>query len=225
MLKNTIAVIDKTIYDIKGFVQTVQHGFYIIAIVPPLYSALTAKYLWANIPFLILSILHYIFFILTYGKKDKKTKELKKSERKTYKIAKKAIKSVVLLSTILALYSAMEKPDIFLVASALITAITWVFTLIIELISTFVENRKNMIVEALIMDVETITKPVTTVIDKVTHIFNPDKEIFKKENSNLQHRYKIQKTVEKRKEKLEQKKLAKALEKAEAKKQKSLVHK
>lgn len=228
MLKNTLAVIDKIILDINNLVLSIRHLFHIVLILPPLFSVLTMELLWVNVPLLFLSIVHYIFFICTYGKNDQITKKVIKEEKKIYATMRNIIRAIALISSIIAIYLATETPNIFLIASAIITIISLLLNITVESVKNFVESRKQMLVDAIKMDFEVITKPIETAVDKVAQIFVPQKAEKTKE-SKMKYRNKIAELAAKRQEKIdkkrEEKKLDKEGKKVKSTKQKLLLHK
>lgn len=224
MFKNTIAVIEKFKSDLDKAVFNVQIAYYAVIIISLLYSTISGKFLWANLPLLLITIGYTIFHFSNYGKKGKEIAETRKTSNKFYKWSNIVFKGLTLVATIISFYGVTEEPDVFAVASTLIMAIGWVFSLLLEAIKIFVENRIEMFKQAVFMDVE----PIVEITDKTRNFFRRFTSKEQIQRQPLKFRGKIQKLTEAREKEKEEKRAEKRqafMEKAKEITNKVLVHK
>ena len=220
MFNNTLSVIDKIVDDLKRVVLSVQIAYHSIVIICLTYSIITMKFLWANIPLLLVTIIYSSVYFSLYGKKDKVAIETKKSNGKIYRYSKILFKGLTLIATIISFYSVANAPGILEVASTLIMAIGWVFSLLIELISIFVENRITLLKDAFAMDREEMR--VENVINRLTG--KESTPIHQEKNYSI-----IKQLANKRKERIakekEEKRLSKIAKRNNNKKEKFVINK
>lgn len=171
MFENTRAVLDKTVNDFKrfiwGFALFVQL-FYIGYLAYAVFFGSGNKIV--NISLLVISIGYFVFYVITYEKKDKHSKELKRTVKRALKWYKISASALTLVTMIYGIYTASENTSPFSLILVAIMVIVWVMQVIFELAYYAIEARVNLFKSAFEVDVESIKKPVTAIGDFVKRI-------------------------------------------------------
>mgnify|MGYP003293263362 CR=1 FL=1 len=170
MFQYTLAVLDKTVRDIKAVGKSISVVTQIIYILYLSYAIIAGiSTLWANIALLGVSVLYFAFHIYCLARLDEKMKEAKEGALHAYKTVKLAINGITLGMTLYGIYIAASEVSVITVVFAGLSTIGWMFGLLLELTAYFFENRKALFDEAFKADTaeikETVTKPVTVVSD------------------------------------------------------------
>ena len=170
MFSYTRAAIDKTIRDIKLISNFISVSTQVIYILYLIYAiAANTGTLWANICLLCVSVPYFVFHVICLGKIEPKMKLAKGSVRHSYKTVKLLLNGITLSATIYGIYVAANNISPITVVLAAITTIGWLLGVLTEIVTYFIENRKELIITAFEADIEslkdTVTKPVTVVSD------------------------------------------------------------
>lgn len=170
MFQYTLAVVDKTVRDVKSVGRIISISTQIIYILYLIYAIIAGiGTLWANIALLCVSALYFAFNIYCLLKLDGEMQTAKDSVRHAYKTVKLAINAVTLAMTLYGIYIAAKEVSVITIVLAGLSTIGWMFSLLLEITVYFFESRRMLFIEALKADGaavgETITKPVTIVGD------------------------------------------------------------
>ncbi len=164
MFDYTKAAIEKLKEDFKrfGFIYSV-----IVQVIYILYLAYaianSKAIFWANVTLGAICLAYFIFYIVTHGKIDKKSKNTKKSIRRLQKYSRLLIKAFTLGTTIYSIYyTALDVTVISVVLSSLML-VGWILQVLFEIARYFFETRADIFMVGLSTDVQKITKPITTV--------------------------------------------------------------
>lgn len=223
MLDNTLAVIDKTVSDIKKAAFIVQLSFYSFIVLSLIYKLFTQEEFILNLILLVLSSACLILFLINHYNKHPKTKKILRDTKRLYrrtKIVIQLVSFIVVISSVAIIGTA----TITLSIIALFSILGWIFSLILEIVSNFVEKRFQMFTEALKMDFEPIQNPFRETANLVRQAFG--KEPLRTEN--LEHEEQIKKLAAKRKEEKAKEKEEKRIEREKrfnAFKEKLKIHK
>ena len=210
MLDNTIAIIDKTVNDIKKAAFIVQLSFYSFIVLSLIYKLFTQEEIILNFILLVLSSLCLILFIINHYHKNPKIKKALKDTRKIYhktKIAVQLISFIIVLTSVAFVGTA----TIALSIIALFSILGWVLSLILEIVSNFVEKRLQMFTDALKMDFEPISNPLNGTANLVRQAFGkepvyPQKIKYEKQIKNLASVHKEERAKIKEEKRIEREK-------------------
>ena len=219
MFDYTRAALTKVVADLKRIayvfsvtVQLIGIGYLVYAV------ALRVGIMWTNLLLLGLSVCYFVFFLITYSKKEKKIAKVKRTTAKTYKWIKLTVKAYTLGVAVYGVYIATEHftpiSALFMTASAL----GWICQVAIELLVSYAEGKVGLIIEGIEADIQNITEPVTKTVNFVKRITGG--EVTEEREEPSKKRLMLDKMVteerEKREKIKEEKKAAQAQEKIRA---------
>lgn len=164
------------------------------------YAAISGSGIFvANIILLCISVAYFVFFVITYGKKDRK---LKKMARRAYSYAKIGINA---FSIGVAVYgiciTVNEEISIISVILLVLMLLGWLISVLLQAAIYFIDSRKQLVIEALEADKETMLKPVTTVKNAVKKLVG--KEVAEENEPSRLRRFLDRKLENKKQEKEE----------------------
>ena len=180
--------------------------------------AVRAGILWANAALLVLSVIYFIFYLVTYSRSGKQAARVKRAAAGTVKWSKLAIKAFTLGVSVWGVYIAMEH---FTPISALLmtsSALGWVFGVVLELAIRYAESKFQLIMEGVETDVKNIAKPVTSTVNFVRRVTGKEVED-KTPSEPSKKRLLLDKLVDAERKKREQKKEEERVKKQEEAKQ------
>ena len=162
MLINTRAAFDKIFNVFKWFVYLVGMFMNSTYVASTVYAiAVGSGNLYVNIALAVISFSYFVFYIATYW--DARSKEVKRSVSRVYRIFNIFARAFTMGIAIYGLYIATERVTLVSVLIAALTVISWIFQITTTLIISFVENRRELIVLALAADFEPVTQPINRV--------------------------------------------------------------
>lgn len=142
MFDRTTALIHQTVDDIKKisfYVNLVSQIIYIAYLV---YAVVwTPKYLPLNIVLLVLSVAFFVLFLLFRYKGDLIPKRVKGRITDAFKIARRAVQLVVIVTSLVAIYNTQPSVVTLQMLFSLASALTFVLNVIIDLIVHVVSAR------------------------------------------------------------------------------------
>ena len=162
MLKYTIAAFHKIVADLKliAHVATiVMQSFMTVYLVCAIIVNTGSRII--NSVLLLLTVLNFIIYLVTYGKSDKLSKKAKGITSKTYKILKLSLNAISLASVIYSIYASSASINGITLVTTPIMVVLWVTQVAFELIKVYVSNRATLFINGLQMDFEFAIKPIT----------------------------------------------------------------
>lgn len=164
MFDNTIAVINKTVSDINKAAFIVQLSFYSFIVVSLIYKLFTQEEIILNLILLVLSSLCLILFIVNHYNTNPKLKKALKDTKKIYRKTKIVVQLISFI-IVLASIAFVSTATIVLSIIALLSILGWILSVILEIVSSFVEKRLQMFTEALNMDFEPVLNPLNGTVN------------------------------------------------------------
>ena len=204
MFKYTKASIELILEDIRKYCAIFRFGSLSFTSVYFIY-ALIAKTgnFYTN---LVLAILFFSYTIFDFFTQKRNVKNVKKVIQRSYSVVKFGIRAFTLGATIYGFYTASTNVNPISTVLTTLMIIMWVLQVLLELISYVFEDKKDLVLAGINMDLENMKKPVTDVSNffkKVSGQEIPPAQPMSKEERILENR------VQKNKEKEEQEKLNK----------------
>lgn len=202
MFDYTKTAIDVTVKDLKriffffnGFVQLLYIAYLT-------YACIAHKgFFAANVVLLSVSVAYFVFFVLTYTKKERK---LKKLARRTYSLAKIGINAFSIGVAVYGICVTVDEVSTVSVILLVLMIIGWLLSVLLQAAIYFIDSRARLIIEAFRADKETVLKPVVAVKNTVKKLVG--KEVETPEEPNRFRRF-LDRKIEKKKEETEQNQL------------------
>ena len=199
MLEYTRAAIEKTIKDLKAIVYFISIAVQVSYIAYLIYAiALDIGFLWANITLVAISASYLVFYLVTLEKKDKFSREAKKTTRHAYNRIKITLNIFTLGMMVYSVYIASTHITTVSVVWVALSAIGLIIKILFELGVTFTENRAELILEGMKADFENVIRPAQTAVNFVKKITGHE---VKEEAPPTKIREKLNKLVSIRREK------------------------
>ena len=216
MLDYTKTAIDKIIADFKKFIFLFSVVTQVCTIAYLVYSVFANNGpLWANIPLLLLSVTYFVFFLVLSRKDaDKVMRKRKAMLRHIFNRSKLFIRLFTMAILVYGVFTTTGNAQPLSVVLLAFTLVGWVLQVLFELVTSIVESRAELLMEALKADYEEFTAPVR----KVGSFFNrlAGKEV-EETAEPTKTRVMLDKKVQQRREQRRDEKLEKKMQKAEAK--------
>ena len=176
MFDYTRGMIHKTIEDIRKLLLAINVSSLLVYILFLFYAIIARNgIIWVNISLLCLVIAYLVFYVVKHEDIDDDSKKLKKKVKRFYKWSKIAIKAVSLGITIFGLYASTVSPDFITILMTALTAIILVFSLIGEIVISFINKRIDSFKEAFEMDLQRYN-PVNAVKNMINVISGNDEQ-------------------------------------------------
>lgn len=173
MFSNTRAAFDKILCDIKNFCFSIGIILNTVYIFSMVYAIVDGRgFLPLNIAFLVAAVAYFVYYIVTYWNKSKKSE--KKRVKNVYNAIKFFASTVTLAITVYSIYVGSEQINFISLLLAVISVLSWVFHVISRLIIMFLESRKELIINAFNMDMQPVAAPVNAVNSFVKRISGQD---------------------------------------------------
>ena len=168
--KYTQAMLDKTVLDIKRFLDGFTLGSQLFYIAYLIYAMCTFSGFFAvNLILAIVSVGYLCIYLFTFID-SADTRSEKKSKRKLRstaghidRIVKITGKTITLGVAVYSLYLTADNLNVTSILLTVLMFISWFVQIILELIAYAFESRKDLFVAAMMRDVEFITKPANAV--------------------------------------------------------------
>lgn len=161
MFKYTRTAIDIIISDIKKFSTIFNYGSLIFTSAYFIYALVTKTGNFiANIILASLFVGYTIFYFIT---KSMEMKTAKKIVKRSYKWIKIVIKTFTLGAMIYGIYITTTNVTPISIILATLMIILYVLQILLELACEIVEDKKDLLVEAVAKDMEIVTRPVSAV--------------------------------------------------------------
>lgn len=181
MFKYTRTAIDIIISDIKKFSTIFNYGSLIFISAYFIYALVTKTGNFiANIILASLFVGYTIFYFIT---KSMEMKTAKKVVKRSYKWIKIVIKTFTLGAMIYGIYTATTNVTPISIILATLMIILYVLQILLELACEIVEDKKDLLVEAVAKDMEIVTRPVSAVGNFVKRMKGEEVVIEEKEPS------------------------------------------
>lgn len=181
MFKYTRTAIDIIISDIKKFSTIFNYGSLIFTSAYFIYALVTKTGNFiANIILASLFVGYSIFYFIT---KSMEMKTAKKVVKRSYKWIKIVIKTFTLGAMIYGIYTATTNVTPISIILATLMIILYVLQILLELACEIVEDKKDLLVEAVAKDMEIVTRPVSAVGNFVKRMKGEEVVIEEKEPS------------------------------------------
>lgn len=181
MFKFTRTAIDIIISDIKKFSTIFNYGSLIFTSAYFIYALVTKTGNFiANIILASLFVGYTIFYFIT---KSMEMKTAKKIVKRSYKWIKIVIKTFTLGAMIYGIYITTTNVTPISIILATLMIILYVLQILLELACEIVEDKKDLLVEAVAKDMEIVTRPVSAVGNFVKRIKGEEVVIEEKEPS------------------------------------------
>ena len=181
MFKYTRTAIDIIISDIKKFSTIFNYGSLIFTSAYFIYALVTKTGNFiANIILASLFVGYTIFYFIT---KSMEMKTAKKIVKRSYKWIKIVIKTFTLGAMIYGIYITTTNVTPISIILATLMIILYVLQILLELACEIVEDKKDLLVEAVAKDMEIVTRPVSAVGNFVKRIKGEEVVIEEKEPS------------------------------------------
>lgn len=181
MFKYTRTAIDIIISDIKKFSTIFNYGSLIFTSAYFIYALVTKTGNFiANIILASLFVGYTIFYFIT---RSMEMKTAKKVVKRSYKWIKIVIKTFTLGAMIYGIYITTTNVTPISIILATLMIILYVLQILLELACEIVEDKKDLLVEAVAKDMEIVTKPVSAVGNFVKRIKGEEVVIEEKEPS------------------------------------------
>lgn len=181
MFKYTRTAIDIIISDIKKFSTIFNYGSLIFTSAYFIYALVTKTGNFiANIILASLFVGYTIFYFIT---RSMEMKTAKKVVKRSYKWIKIVIKTFTLGAMIYGIYTATTNVTPISIILATLMIILYVLQILLELACEIVEDKKDLLVEAVAKDMEIVTRPVSAVGNFVKRIKGEEVVVEEKEPS------------------------------------------
>ena len=181
MFKYTRTAIDIIITDIKKFATIFNYGSLIFTSAYFIYALVTKTGNFiANIILASLFVGYTIFYFIT---RSMEMKTAKKVVKRSYKWIKIVIKTFTLGAMIYGIYTATTNVTPISIILATLMIILYVLQILLELACEIVEDKKDLLVEAVAKDMEIVTRPVSAVGNFVKRIKGEEVVVEEKEPS------------------------------------------
>lgn len=181
MFKYTRTAIDIIISDIKKFSTIFNYGSLIFTSAYFIYALVTKTGNFiANIILASLFVGYTIFYFIT---KSMEMKTAKKIVKRSYKWIKIVIKTFTLGAMIYGIYITTTNVTPISIILATLMIILYVLQILLELACEIVEDKKDLLVEAVAKDMEIVTRPVSAVGNFVKRMKGEEVVIEEKEPS------------------------------------------
>lgn len=181
MFKYTRTAIDIIISDIKKFSTIFNYGSLIFTSAYFIYALVTKTGNFiANIILASLFVGYTIFYFIT---RSMEMKTAKKVVKRSYKWIKIVIKTFTLGAMIYGIYTATTNVTPISIILATLMIILYVLQILLELACEIVEDKKDLLVEAVAKDMEIVTRPVSAVGNFVKRMKGEEVVIEEKEPS------------------------------------------
>ena len=181
MFKYTRTAIDIIITDIKKFATIFNYGSLIFTSAYFIYALVTKTGNFiANIILASLFVAYTIFYFVT---KSMEMKTAKKVVKRSYKWIKIIIKTFTLGAMIYGIYTTTTNVTPISIILATLMIIMYVLQILLELACEIVEDKKDLLVEAVAKDMEIVTKPVSAVGNFVKRMKGEEIDVEEKEPS------------------------------------------
>ena len=181
MFKYTRTAIDIIISDIKKFSTIFNYGSFIFTSAYFIYALVTKTGNFiANIILASLFVGYTIFYFIT---RSMEMKSAKKIVKRSYKWIKIVIKTFTLGAMIYGIYITTTNVTPISIILATLMIILYVLQILLELACEIVEDKKDLLVEAVAKDMEIVTKPVSAVGNFVKRMKGEEVVIEEKEPS------------------------------------------
>lgn len=181
MFKYTRTAIDIIISDIKKFSTIFNYGSLIFTSAYFIYALVTKTGNFiANIILASLFVGYTIFYFIT---RSMEMKTAKKVVKRSYKWIKIVIKTFTLGAMIYGIYTATTNVTPVSIILATLMIILYVLQILLELACEIVEDKKDLLVEAVAKDMEIVTRPVSAVGNFVKRMKGEEVVIEEKEPS------------------------------------------
>lgn len=179
MFNNTRMALTQVARDLKFAYRSCTFGVQIFYIAYLIYAIFAeVGYLWANITLLAICTVYLLFTITTLEMKGRDFKLLKKNAGHTFRWIKISVKAVVLVSMGYSIYISATDPTPTTIILTAIAVIGWILSLSLELLSMYVDNRVQMIINGLKEDWQEIKRPVEAVGNAVGAVGSVVKNLF-----------------------------------------------
>lgn len=181
MFKYTRTAIDIIISDIKKFSTIFNYGSLIFTSAYFIYALVTKTGNFiANIILASLFVGYTIFYFIT---RSMEMKTAKKVVKRSYKWIKIVIKTFTLGAMIYGIYITTTNVTPISIILATLMIILYVLQILLELACEIVEDKKDLLVEAVAKDMEIVTRPVSAVGNFVKRMKGEEVVIEEKEPS------------------------------------------
>ena len=181
MFKYTRTAIDIIISDIKKFSTIFNYGSLIFTSAYFIYALVTKTGNFiANIILASLFVGYTIFYFIT---RSMEMKTAKKIVKRSYKWIKIVIKTFTLGAMIYGIYITTTNVTPISIILATLMIILYVLQILLELACEIVEDKKDLLVEAVAKDMEIVTRPVSAVGNFVKRMKGEEVVIEEKEPS------------------------------------------
>ena len=181
MFKYTRTAIDIIISDIKKFSTIFNYGSLIFTSAYFIYALVTKTGNFiANIILASLFVGYTIFYFIT---RSMEMKTAKKIVKRSYKWIKIVIKTFTLGAMIYGIYITTTYVTPISIILATLMIILYVLQILLELACEIVEDKKDLLVEAVAKDMEIVTRPVSAVGNFVKRMKGEEVVIEEKEPS------------------------------------------
>ena len=179
MFNNTRTALTQVARDLKFAYRSCTLGVQIFYIAYLIYAILNSiGYLWANITLLAVCTVYLLFTIITLEMKGRDFKLLKKNAGHTFRWVKISVKAVVIVSMGYSIYISATEPSPLTIILTVIAVIGWLLSLSLELLSMYVDNRVQLIINGLKEDWQEIKRPVEAVGNAVGAVGSAVKSFF-----------------------------------------------
>ena len=181
MFKYTRTAIDIIISDIKKFSTIFNYGSLIFTSAYFIYALVTKTGNFiANIILASLFVGYTIFYFIT---RSMEMKTAKKIVKRSYKWIKIVIKTFTLGAMIYGIYITTTNVTPISIILATLMIILYVLQILLELACEIVEDKKDLLVEAVAKDMEIVTRPVSAIGNFVKRMKGEEVVIEEKEPS------------------------------------------
>lgn len=181
MFKYTRTAIDIIITDIKKFATIFNYGSLIFTSAYFIYALVTKTGNFiANI---ILASLFVAYTIFSFITKYKKIKTAKKIVKRSYNWIKILIRTFTLGAMIYGIYTTTTNVTPISIILATLMIILYVLQILFEIAFEIIEDKKDLLVEAVAKDMEIVTKPVSAVGNFVKRMKGEEVVVEEKETS------------------------------------------
>lgn len=177
MLKYTIAACSRIVKDLKILAHTVTIIMQSVMIVYLTFAAIVGNGSRAiNITLASLTAANLVFYLITYGRNDKKSKKVRGAVSRVYVWAKLSLNAISLASVIYSIYASAAYETGLTVVVAPIMIVLWVAQVLFQIIKAYVENRAALFTDGLRMDFEFVMKPVNKAKNIIHDFFGEERE-------------------------------------------------
>ncbi len=177
MLKYTSAAIHKIINDLilLAHVSTIVMQVFMILYLT-VAIIIGSGSLPINLALVTVNAVGLTVYLITYGKKDKKSKASKDITERVCTWAKIILNAISLASVIYTIYATSEEVTRLTLVLTPLMIIMWVLQVSIELVKQFVTRRARLFLDGIRMDFEFIAKPIIHTKNFINDMMGEEKE-------------------------------------------------